>query len=82
MAFASKNMKILNYNVIFRNTKDRFEFKFDNDFVYDIEKWRCKTERDINEWIAHLESKNWWSKKLEEDFIQAYKKEYGERKID
>lgn len=68
------------YNIVFKVTDDAYEFHFNNDFSYDIEKWRCETERDINEWIAHLEHKMWWSKELEDSFIKAYLKENGEQK--
>lgn len=62
---------------ILKVSEDCYEFHFPNGFFYDVEKWRCNTERDLNEWIAHLSRKNWWSKELEENFIDSYKKEHG-----
>ena len=55
-------------------SKDYFEFHFPNGFIYDIRKSGCKTEREWNEWIAHLSEKNWWSEQLEDEFISHYKK--------
>lgn len=56
--------------------KEWIEFIFPNGFTYDIQKERCKTERQLNEWVAHLSCKNWWSPELEKEFIGLYKKEY------
>ncbi len=49
------------------------EFHFPNGFVYDINWEFIKTERGINEWIAHLAEKNWWSEKLESELVSAWK---------
>jgi hypothetical protein len=69
--FASKNiMKTPTLKV----SEEYYEFHFENGFVYDIPKDDCKTERRINEWIAHLSEKNWWSEQLEAEFISVYKK--------
>lgn len=59
-------------NPILKVSSEWIEFVFPNGFTYDIERDRCKTERQFNEWIAHLSCKNWWSKSLEEQFIKLY----------
>ncbi len=56
-----------------RVSKEWIEFVFENGFTYDIERIRCKNERQFNEWIEHLSHKNWWSEQLENEFIKLYK---------
>lgn len=67
-----KNMQ----NPIIKNDREFLSFVFPNGFSYDVEWERMKTERDINEWIAHLAKKNWWSEQLENELIKLWKEKY------
>jgi len=65
------------YKITLKETEGWYEFHFENGHVYDISKEDCHTERKINEWIAHLSEKNWWTPDLEKEFISLYKKNNG-----
>jgi len=62
-------------NPILKNTKDFYLFVFPNGFEYEVDKKTCRTERQANEWIAHLAEKNWWSGELEKYFIEQWLKD-------
>ena len=58
-----------------KNVDDFYIFVFENGFEYEIDKILCKTERQANEWTAHLAEKVWWNEELEKEFITQWKKD-------
>ena len=50
-----------------------YVFERDGMNIYDISHAKCKTERSINEWIAHMAEKSWWNEKIENEFIKLWK---------
>lgn len=67
-------------NIKFKSTKGSYEFHFEGGFVYDISKFRCSEEWELEWWLRHLKEKNWWSKQLKDKFIKSFKKEDGPKK--
>jgi len=57
--------------------EESYIFLRDGVEIYDIPVKRCNTEAKANEWIAHMEDKNWWNDELEAEFIRLWKKQNG-----
>ena len=53
-------------------------FSKDGKEIYDFPNTKCNTEQKVNEWIAHLAEKNWWTQELEDEFIRLWKKQNGQ----